>query len=255
MLRSVLSVACGVTLAAPFGEARPAAAQTAFTGAITFTIYPPAGKPRVVVQTSKGSKIRFDSLGDRTGPWIVETGSKRLLIISHATKTVFETTFDELDRAAELSRGTEQRRRTGAADRSGEEVLTVDFSRSGRVDTIAGERCEVWRGWGDRGGIRTEGEVCLSQAAGFSLPEALLWLPQLTRGPAASELAKFRKAFGSRGLLKTAEARGGRLRTTMTATRIRREPVSDRLFGIPRSYARKSLGPVLAELRRQLNNP
>jgi hypothetical protein len=50
---------------------------------------PAEGKLRVVFQTTKGRKVRFDNLGGDRNPWIVDADAGRIMAISHKERKVF----------------------------------------------------------------------------------------------------------------------------------------------------------------------
>lgn len=168
-------------------------------------------------------------------------GSKRILS-QPFDKVVM--TVAEMEQAAALSRGTRGGLRGRDSAVSSETTMQLDFSRAGRSETVGGIRCEVWRGSAAREGERIEGEVCLADGVGLALPEALLSLPTLTGGRAAGpRLARYRRAFGTRGMIKT---------ITMEATRVERKRVSAATFRSPRGYTEVAVGAVLQQLQEQL---
>lgn len=245
MFRYVAPVAA---VAALFLGAAPAPAQArapaAFEGVITFRMTEPNGKQTEVIQTTKGRKFRLDGIGEsprgRGVAMIMDADAQRMVMLMPADKRAMIMTKADMERMAEMAKGMG----VDAEAETGNKP-DLDFTKTGRTETVAGVRCEVWAGSFADKDKRREGEVCLADGVGFALLDAMASNPMLGRG-VTNELARYRRLVGpNKGILKVTALENGTRKVQLEATRIERKVVDDATFATPEGYTEVHMGQMM----------
>lgn len=224
--------------------AAPAVAQTPFEGVITFRMTEPNGKQTEVTQTTKGRKFRLDGIGEsKRGPgvaMIVDADAQRMVMLMPADKRAMVMTKADMEKMAEMAKGmgVDAEVETGGSP-------DLDFARTGRTETVAGVRCEVWAGSFADKDKRREGEVCLADGVGFALLDAMASNPMLGRG-VSNELARYHRLVGpNKGILKVTALENGTRKVQLEATRIERKSVDNATFATPEGYTEVNMGQMM----------
>lgn len=213
MQRIMLALAAACVLAA--GATRLSAQN--FDGIMQFVSYEDhAGSPDTMTQFTKGSKIRFEGMGQEGGAMIF-TGTSSFVIMPD------QKMYMELP--ADFGAGAAAK----AAKRHGVAVKT------GKSETIAGISCDVWHYKGtDDDGKPQEGDVCLAKGAG-------LQLSRLTHGLSGQFFTEggpqFAEALKTGGLMKATD--NGKL--SFLAVKAQATSVPDAMFAVPAGYTKMSM--------------
>lgn len=240
------TVAAGAGLAS-----RPSslAAQTGFNGVITFTQHDEDGRTSTFTQTTKGSKLRLDGMGGgESGAMIMDGDAHTMMMVSPREKKVYVMTEQDAKQMAEMMGPLADRMKANSA---GDESK-FSFKNTGRSETVAGIRCEVWHGTYDDGtGATKEGDACLAKGVGFALGEMLTANPMMQRDQRhMRELDQYRSlTAGGKGVLKVTSTKNGQTHVELEATRVEPTTVSDDAFKPPAGYEEVQMGEMMSRMR------
>jgi hypothetical protein len=136
-------------------------AQTGFNGVITFKQQNSDGTSSTFTQTSKGRKIRIDGMGGAEwGAMIMDGDTHTMMMVSPREKKAFVMTEEDAKQMADMMGPMAERMKANSAD---SDDSKVNFKDTGRQETVAGVKCEVWHGTFDDGsGESREGDACLA---------------------------------------------------------------------------------------------
>jgi len=228
---------------------RSLAAQTGFNGVITFKQQDDDGTSSTFTQTSKGRKIRLDGMGGQeSGAIIMDGDTHTMMMVSPREKKVFVMTEDDAKEMAEMMGPMAERMKAKSSE---SDVAELSFKDTGRRETVAGVRCEVWHGTFDDGtGKAREGDACLAKGVGFAIGEMLTANPMLQRGRQAKQLAQYRALVGrDKGVLKATSTKGGKTQVELEATSIEPKTVSDDAFKPPTGYEVVRMADMMSQMR------
>jgi hypothetical protein len=233
---------------------RPLAAQTGFEGVITFTNYEHGGKPTTFVQTSKGRKLRLDGFGSDSGSMILDNDAKSIVIVEPAKKQYMSMTQDDMKQMQAMMGPMMERmkQKRNAEGKSGK----FKFAPTGKSETVAGTRCEVWHGeYLDTKGEKEEGEACVATGVGFALGELTFNNPMLMSGGAANEqFEQYRDLVGTnKGILKATKIENGQVKPQLEATKIERKSVGDDAFKPPADYKEIRMGDMMMKAHEPMD--
>ena len=185
-----------------------------FDGIIQFASYEDhPDHPDTMTQITKGSKIRFEGMGESHGAMIMD-GANRIMILPD--KKQYMILPANLG-AREV--GEEAKKHKGTAE------------KTGKTETIAGIKCEDWHYKGTKSdGKPEEGEACVANGAG-------LMINRLSGGMAGEYFNAGGQAFADAmkngaGIMKVTE--NGKLQ--FEAVRAQRTSVPDAMFAPPPDY-------------------
>jgi hypothetical protein len=118
-----------------------------------------------------------------------------------------------------------------------ENNVKLDFGPTGRKETVAGVKCEVWHGTSVRNGEKHEGEACLAKGVGFAAFN-VIDNPMLARhGKEGAFLEQYRKLVGpDKGVIKLVELKDGKPHSSMEAIKVEPIPISQSAFEPPTGY-------------------
>jgi hypothetical protein len=211
------------------------AAQTGFNGVITFRQQNDDGKTMTLVQTSKGHKVRLDGFGSDSGAMIIDGDAKVMRMVQPKEKKVLVFTQDDAKQMAAMmapmaERMNAQRKRTDPG--------TFNFVNTGRKETVAGVRCEVWHGTYSDNDEKEEGDACLATGVGFDLAAITYANPMVQSDQGGwMKLQQYRQLVGGgKGVLKAVKIENGKPRTELEAVKVMRGGVNDAVFESPAGY-------------------
>jgi len=204
--------------AAPAG----AAAAQGFEGVVTFVNYRQSkDQPDTLVQTTKGAMLRLDMMGAGEGAdhgsVIVDTKTHTMTIIMNK-----EQRFMTM----------QMKPPTSLAKELGDFTLT----KTGRSETVAGVRCDVYHGERtEEGGGKKEGEACLAKGVGLMFGAILAsWGSQLPKGSVPAVFQQLEKE--DLHVVEAWEIKDGKKSLSTTAVKIDRKPVSASVFQPPAGF-------------------
>lgn len=189
--------------------AAPLAAQS-FEGVIQFVSYEGrAGSADTMTQTTKGSKIRLE--GMQHGGALIMDGDKRIVLMPDRKAYVVMP-------ASMMEPDVKTPRKTG------------DAEDTGRTETVAGVKCEIWHYSGTKeDGTPQAGDACLAPGTGMMVGKFMgRRMPQyFTGGKALSEAL-----MKGMGVMKATE--NGKV--VFTAISVKPASVPDAMFAPPSDY-------------------
>ena len=246
-MRPMLS-ALTITLAALCVSGAPAVlrAQGGFEGVITFRGTDDDGKTNTVVQTSKGHKVKIESGGeDSHGAMILDGDSKSMTMIDAREHKAMVMTQQDMEQMASMM-GPMMHKNTEAQKPDFE----VSFAPTGRSETVAGVKCDVWHGYTVQDGKKHEGEVCMADGVGLALFDMMANNPFMRQNRALNpEYEQFKKlASGGKRLLKITKIENGKATTELEATNVEKRSVSDAELAVPPGYEVQTMGDVMKKL-------
>jgi len=258
MIRRFHVAVAACTVACAWLVPPSAAAQTGFEGVTTFLQHNKSdGKTSTMVQTTKGKKVKLEGFGS-SSTMIFDGDSHSMIIVEPEKKQYMTVTQADMDQMGTMMKAMSERMKNAKGkgeddDRSG---FKMDVSNTGRTETVAGKKCEVWRGSStDERGKKKEGEACVAQGAGFALYDIMLNNPMTARmrSSAQAQLEKFKQlTSGGKGILKMTSIEDGKPFVELEATKIEPKSVSDDAFKPPAGYTGTSMGAMLQQSAQQM---
>ncbi len=246
--------ACTLALTAVVVAPVPAAAQTGFEGVITFQQSNKSdGTHSTMVQTTKGRKVRWDGMGGQNSTMIFDGDSHTMIIVQPEKKSYMTVTQADMDQMAAMMKPMADRMKEKKG--SSDDAFKVDLTNTGRTETVAGTKCEVWHGTTMENGKKKEGEACVAKGVGFALYDVMLNNPMTKqmRGSMEESMAKYKQMMsGGKGLLKMTSIEDGKTDVDMVATKIDRKSVSDDAFKPPAGYTGQSMGEMMQHAAQQM---
>lgn len=246
--------ACTVALACL--ATGPVTAQTGFEGVITYLDHSKTdGKTSTMIQTTKGHKAKFEGLGGQQGAVIFDGDNHSMIMVQPEKKQYMTVTQADMEQWAAMMKPMEARLKAAKQKGAeGRDDFKVDISKTGRTETVAGTRCEVWHGTTvDDDGTKKEGEVCVAQGVGFAFFDIMMNNPMAAqmRGSMQAQMQKFKQLLsGGKGVLKFTSIEGGKPFVQMEATKIERRSVSDAELQPPAGYTGTSMGAMIQQAQQ-----
>ena len=254
-MRAIHWGAAAMLSAAAVLPAREAAAQTGFNGVITFTDYWRDGKPSTFVQTTKGHKVRLDGMGGQQGSMIVDGDAKVMTMVEPEQKKYITMTDEDMKQTqAMMAPMMEKMKAMHQAKHSDSGKLS--FSNTGRIETVAGVPCQVWRGvYAGADQKKEEGDACVASGVGFALAELTFANPLAQPGQAGYEqFEQYRQLVGgNKGILRITKIEDGKTVPQLEATKIEPKVVSDDAFKPPAGYTEVKLGDMIRQGQSRKN--
>ena len=221
-------------------------AQTGFDGVITFVNAGSSGQQDTFVQYTKGHKLRLDGFGRSHGAMIVDNDAKLMMIVDPDKKQYMTMTEADAKQMQAMMGPMMERMKKRRAERG--DAGKLDFANTGKTETVAGVRCQVWHGaYTDPNGDKREGEACIAPGVGFALADLTYNNPMLQAGgPAHEEFEQYRQLVGgNKGILKATSVKDGTPRTELEAIKVDRTTVADSLFAPPAGYKEIRMGDMM----------
>lgn len=247
-MRSIAAVLAGVgalALAAPY-----VAAQSRFEGTITFRTMDDNGKTDTLVQTTKGHATKIEQAG--LGAYIVDGDQHQIAMIDPRQKrymVMTDAAMQQMRAMGEQMRAKYGQKGTTSGGDSGDDEQ-INFSDTGRKETVAGTSCEVWHGYRIEDGVKKEGEACIANGVGL-FPFDAMSSPMSGEGRRSKAIERYRKILGPNGgVLKVVEIKDGKPITAIEAIRIDRTPVSATAFQAPAGYTKVDMGEQMMKMHQ-----
>jgi hypothetical protein len=226
-------------------------AQASFEGVATFVTRDKQGsRPDTIRQTTRGKSVRMDDLnrtGKSGGGLIIDGEKKRFIILDANDKTAMIMSQGDQDTmregAKELAANLPKPRRS--ATEASDDDVGMQITRTGRTETVAGVRCEVYRGVSNDKKEKNEGEICVADGVGFAMLSAIASNPmfQQTRDKTFDQ---FRKVLSDgRGIVKATTSENGKSYVSLELIRLEKQKVPDSAFEPPVGYQVRSMGDLL----------
>lgn len=248
--------ACTLAFTALAAAPAPAMAQTGFEGVITFQQYNKNdGTHSTMVQTSKGRKVKWEGMGGRNhGAMIFDGDAHTMIMVDPEKKTYITVTQADMDQMAAMMKPMADSMKALHKSDS-DSKFKVDLAKTGRTETVAGTRCEVWHGTTTEDGKKKEGEACLASGVGLELYDIMVNNPMMKQRDGALEnmMDKYKQMMsGGKGLLKVTTIENGKSTVEMEATKIERKSIGDDAFKPPAGYTGQSMGQMMQQAAQQM---
>jgi hypothetical protein len=227
------------------------AAQNTFEGVIAFQMIGDDNKPDTMIQTTKGNTLKLEGMGKGKGAVVFDAVKHRMLMIQPEEKQYIVATEEDMQQMNMMTQAAMQKfAKKEAKSADDEDNVKIDFRPTGRTETVAGVKCEVWHGTSIREGEKKEGEACLAKGVGFAAFN-VMENPMLTpRGRGASFIEQYRKLVGpNKGVIKMVEFKDGKPHSSMEAIKIQPLAVSEAEFEPPAGYKEVNMHDQLMKMQ------
>ena len=224
-----------------------APAQSGFTGVVRLRSTVNA-RQDTIVQTTKGSRVRFDYLCDlvRSCTMIGNAGTHTMMIIEHDRRMFVTITQADGWQLEAMMQTLDPVLRTGRRPVSGLwDVSGLKFKKTRKSGEVAGQQCDVWVGRRPGASKDEGGEACLG-TPGAGIAAGLLasvFSSETTVPPEYDESGLPRKALNS-GLLRLRLVQDG-ARTTVEVISVEPGAVDDSLFDRPLGYEEVRMSDII----------
>lgn len=243
MERSVLAGVVAVGLAMGGLAPAVATAQT-FEGVVHYTIRDDEGKTTEIVQASRHGKLRIGTIENgRESGMIMDSIAGTVTFVDGRKQTYTTISRQMMEQMRGMTRGMRRQ-----ADRSNDDERPAGkVTRTGRSETVAGVRCDVWTYDGMEDGKHVTGEACLAKGVGMLSNGGLGFGLMGEEGRQAMQ-ERYRDwgeignlmAQGY-GILKASSMRDGKPAGSIEVTAIERGAPSDAQFQPPAGYKQQSM--------------
>jgi len=248
MMRRSWKAVAVLLIAAPM-PFRALAAQAGFNGVITFLNVGTSGKQDTFVQYTKGNKIRFDGFGSSHGSMIIDNDAKVMMMVDPDKKQVMTMTEDDAKQMQAMMGPMMERMKQQS--KKDETAGKASFTKTGKTETVAGVRCEVYHGvYVEEDGDKDEGDACVATGVGFRLDAVTFNNPMVQRGGAGYDrVQQFRELVaGNKGLLKAKSYKSdGKLKTDIEAVKIEPKALGNDVFAIPPGYKEIKMADMMMQ--------
>ncbi|HEU4648126.1 MAG TPA: DUF4412 domain-containing protein [Gemmatimonadales bacterium] len=245
-LRGRLALTAALTVAALPGSL---AAQNRMEGVVTFRMQSNDGKVDTVTQTTKGRNVRLEDANKRGGAWIYDGDQKRMVMLDGTQKRAMVVT--EQDAQQMRAMRDAMRQAHGQSAKSDSAKPSFHFTDTGKSETVAGVKCEVWKGYTETEGKRRDGEACLAEGVGFAPFAELASNPMFA--PEASEWRRYRDLVGpNKGILKLVQTTGGTPTTVLEAIKVEQKSVPPDAFQPPAGYTVMNMGEMMRKAQQNM---
>ncbi len=230
------------------------AAQNTFEGVIAFKMIGSDEKPDTMIQTTKGNNVKLEGMGKGKGAVVFDAAKHRMLMVQPEEKQYVLATEEDMQQMNMMTQAAMQQfAKKEAKSEDDEDNVKIDFGPTGRTETVAGVKCEVWRGTSIRQGEKHEGEACLAKGVGFAAFNVMSNPMLAPRGRGASFIEQYRKLVGpNKGVIKMVEFKDGKPHSSVEAIKIQPLPISDAAFDPPAGYKEVNMHDQLVKMQQGL---
>ena len=233
-----------------------ARSQAGFEGTVTFVMRDkPGSKPDTIVQIVKGRSVRMNGLGgggngDRSS-MIIDGEKKRMIMIDDKEKSAMIMTQDQQEQMKAMAGGrgaaaAESRKKAAVAKPAANDDIG-SIVKTGRTETVAGVRCEVYKVTSRAKSKMSDGEMCIADGVGFALFTAMANNPmfQNTRSSGWTELQKV--AGNGKGLVKATATENGKRYVALEMIKAERKSVPASTFDPPAGYQVQDMSEMMGK--------
>jgi Domain of unknown function (DUF4412) len=246
----------GLTLAAALAVAAlpgSLAAQSRMEGVVTFRVEGNNGKVDTVTQTTKGRNVRLENVSNKGNAWIYDGDQKQMLMLDGTQKRAMIVTEQDAQRARAMRESMRKQSQGATADSATADSAkpSLHYTDTGKSQTVAGVKCEVWKGYSEYNGQRQDGEACLADGVGFAPFAELASNPAFA--PEAGEWRRYRDLVGpNKGILQVVQVTGGKPDTVLQAIKLERKSVDPAAFQPPAGYTVMNVGDMMRKAQQQM---
>ncbi len=192
---------------------------TPFEGEITMNVSEKGKTLHTITYDVKGTKMRFDAPaenGPMSGGYVIfDSATKQMQTVNDAKKMAFTIDMNRAPQAA------------GAAAAAAKKP---NIDRTGKMDTVAGYSCEIWKITNDDGG---KGDLCVGKGIAF---------PSFGGRNSEAWMNELSDSFPLRAVMSDAS---GAEKTRMEVTKIDKKSIDDAKFQVPAGYQTMSMDQML----------
>jgi hypothetical protein len=228
------------------------AAQNTFEGVIAFKMVGEDGKTDTMTQTTKGNTLKLEGMGKGNGAVVFDAAKHRMLMIQPEEKQYIVTTEEDMQQMNMMTQAAMQKySKKGAKSEDDEDNVKIDFGPTGKMETVAGVKCEVWRGSSVRDGEKREGEACIAKGVGFAAFNVMENPMLAPRGKGAAFFEQYRKLVGpNKGIVKMVEFKDGKPEGSLEAIKIEPMPLTQAAFEPPSGYKEINMHDQLVKMQQ-----
>lgn len=224
-------------------------AQVGFEGVATFVTRDKQNhKADTIQQISKGRSMRMDGLnrsGKKGGGMIIDGEKKRFIVIDDAGKTAMIMSQDDQEKMRAMSAGITKNMPKTRPPATTMPERGMDITKTGRTETVAGVRCDVYHGVSTGKADKSEGDICVADGVGFGMFSALASNPMFPQSR-SKLFDQFRKILGDgKGVIKATTIEGGSSYVALELIKLEKKKVVDSEFEPPVGYQVRSMGDMM----------
>jgi hypothetical protein len=242
--RGGLALVAALVLAALPGSL---AAQSRMEGVVTFLMEGNNGKVDTVTQTTRGPSVRLENVSNKGNAWIYDGDQKRMVMLDGSQKRAMIITEQD----AQQARAMRERMRQAQGAKADSAKPSLHYTDTGKSETVAGVKCEVWKGYSEYGGQRHDGEACLAEGVGFAPFAEMASNPVFA--PESGEWRRYRELVGpNKGILQVVQVAGGKPDTVLEAIKVERKSVDPAAFQPPAGYTVMNMGDMMRKAQEHM---
>jgi hypothetical protein len=234
------------------------AAQTGFEGVMTFVTRDGSGaKVDTLVQTVKGKNLRMEGLGGRKGgggSMIIDADRKRMVMIDDKERSAMIVSMDDADKMKSMTEGMTKNRPAAARPTPARNPDDggVKVTKTGRTETVAGVRCEVYHATSTRGERNNEGDVCVADGVGFAMLSGLASMPGV-KASSPKDYGEMSKVMGpGKGIVKATTEKDGKSYVALELVKVDRKSVPASSFEPPAGYKANNMADMMSQMQGAL---
>ena len=223
-----------------------ARAQTGFEGTMTFVTHSrTSAKVDTVVQTVKGNAIRMSGMGGRGGGMIIDGDKKQMMVLDDQHKMAMVMSQADQEKMKAMGEAAMKNRPKAAAPKPEPSDAAISMTKTGKTETVAGYRCEVFHVKSTRKDTDREGDVCIADGVGFALFSAMASNPMF-QSSQRSGFAEYKALVGNgKGLVKSTSIENGKSVVELEMIKVDKQRVPASTFEAPAGYQVQSMGDVM----------
>ncbi len=224
-------------------------AQAGFEGVATFIMRDKQNhKADTIQQSTKGKSVRMDGLsrdGRKGGGMIIDGEKKRFIVIDDEDKTAMIMSQDDQEKMRARAEGMTRNMPKTRTPPTATPERGMDITKTGRTETVAGVRCEVYHGVSTGKADKSEGDICIADGVGFGMFSALASNPMFQQSRSRL-FDQYRKILGDgKGVIKATTVEGGSSYVSLELIRLEKKKIPESAFEPPVGYQVRSMGDML----------
>ncbi len=225
-------------------------AQVGFEGVATFVTRDKQGsKSDTIQQTTKGKNVRMDGMNrsgkSGGGGMIIDGDKKRFIIVDDADKTAMIMSQADQEKMRAMTEGMTANMPKRPTARPTATERGMEIAKTGRTETVAGVRCEVYHGVSTDKADKNEGEICVADGVGFGMFSAIASNPMFQQS-GNKQFDQFRKILGDgKGVIKATSIENGKSYVSLELIKLDKKKIADSAFEPPVGYQVRSMGDMM----------